>query len=256
MLKILNTLILCLQTWVRAIGLRKTEQARAKFAQKRDIKLSLAGGVNLKPGWINIDGRMMHPDQDAVLDLSLGLPFSDGSTQIIHHEHFLEHLSYRDAQFFLQECYRILKKGGVLRIVIPDFPALFQAYVKGDQAYLKEMKEILDVDTNYYRSVYADPAAVLRGRKNNPPPDWQLSKNPLFRKEVFERARLYETPMEIVNYITHQYGEHKTILDQVTLQSWLGNIGFSKIEFDGFDPALDSALKIRQKYSLYLRATK
>ena len=46
--------------------------------------------------------------------------FKSDSVDIIYTSHMLEHLSRFSANHFIKECYRVLKKGGILRIVVPD----------------------------------------------------------------------------------------------------------------------------------------
>jgi SAM-dependent methyltransferase len=53
-------------------------------------------------------------------DLRKGIPFPDGTFDVVYHSHFLEHLHPDDAPSMLQECLRVLKPGGVLRVVVPD----------------------------------------------------------------------------------------------------------------------------------------
>lgn len=48
------------------------------------------------------------------------LPFKNNSVEAIHTSHVLEHLSVEENEHFFTESYRILKKGGVLRIIVPN----------------------------------------------------------------------------------------------------------------------------------------
>ena len=41
----------------------------------------------------------------------------------------LEHLSRNSASHFIKECYRVLKKGGILRIAVPDIKKLIDIYL-------------------------------------------------------------------------------------------------------------------------------
>ncbi|MDP2946729.1 MAG: methyltransferase domain-containing protein [Nanoarchaeota archaeon] len=52
-------------------------------------------------------------------NLSYGIPFHSNSIGHIYTSHFIEHLNGNDAVKLLRECYRCLKKGGILRIVVP-----------------------------------------------------------------------------------------------------------------------------------------
>jgi predicted SAM-dependent methyltransferase len=74
-----------------------------------------AGQLHLPAPWRNYDR-----DADCSKPLDRGL-FPDASADIIFSEMMVEHLTPQQGWNFLDECYRILKPGGVLRIVIPDF---------------------------------------------------------------------------------------------------------------------------------------
>ena len=60
------------------------------------------------------------PDNIRVHDLSRGIPFPDGSVDAVYHCHLFEHLDREVAERFLREVLRVLKPGGVHRIVVPD----------------------------------------------------------------------------------------------------------------------------------------
>ena len=69
------------------------------------------------------------------------------------------------------------------------------------------------------------------------------------------RARYYYDLIEIVNYFTHQYGEHKTLYDFIMLYDLLKRGGFSKIyKTDKKD--IDSDAPTRITTSLYIEAVK
>ncbi len=53
-------------------------------------------------------------------DLNEGIPFEDGTFDVIYHSHFIEHLDRKQALAFLRECHRVLKRGGIIRVVTPD----------------------------------------------------------------------------------------------------------------------------------------
>jgi predicted SAM-dependent methyltransferase len=63
-------------------------------------------------------------------NLRKGIPFGDCTFDALYHSHFLEHLDKRAAGTFLQECFRVLKTGGLLRVVVPDLELLVSDYVE------------------------------------------------------------------------------------------------------------------------------
>lgn len=70
------------------------------------------GNMKLPPPWENYDRE---------IDVTKPLPFESDSVDFIFHEMLIEHLKPVEAWDFLDECYRILKPGGVVRVTFPDF---------------------------------------------------------------------------------------------------------------------------------------
>lgn len=65
-----------------------------------------------------------------VHDLSKGIPFPDDSVDAVYHSHTLEHLDRDVVPKFLMEVKRVLKDGGVQRIVVPDLERICVAYCR------------------------------------------------------------------------------------------------------------------------------
>ena len=55
-----------------------------------------------------------------------GLPFPDNHFDVIYNKSFMEHLRHPDA--FLQEAHRILKPGGMILCLIPDWESNYKTY--------------------------------------------------------------------------------------------------------------------------------
>jgi hypothetical protein len=55
-----------------------------------------------------------------VHDLRKGIPAGDGTADAVYHSHVLEHLDREAVPSFLAEVHRVLKVGGVQRVVVPD----------------------------------------------------------------------------------------------------------------------------------------
>jgi len=118
-------------------------------------KLNLGSGPNSANGWINYDWGLMPlmgklkitsflvklgildksydwkwPNLELV-DIRRELPDDDNSVDYIYCSHVLEHFELWEQEFILREVYRILKVGGVIRIVVPDLEKLIRKYRLG-----------------------------------------------------------------------------------------------------------------------------
>lgn len=62
-------------------------------------------------------------------DLRKGIPAEDSSVDVVYHSHLLEHLDRDAVPGFMAEVRRVLKPGGVQRIVVPDLERDARAYV-------------------------------------------------------------------------------------------------------------------------------
>jgi len=110
----------------RAILLFQVKRFKvAKFKKMRPLKLNVGCGNAKLPGWVNID---IEPGAELVVDIRKGLPFDDDSVDFIYNEHFLEHVTFEEGEKVLREFRRCLKKGGVLRIAMPDLDYIIQKY--------------------------------------------------------------------------------------------------------------------------------
>lgn len=90
--------------------------------------LNIACGSRYDRRWQNIDFHAHSPDVRKV-NILLGLPFKDNSFDVIYTSHFIEHLSQKQASFILRECYRVLKRNGIMRVVVPDLENICSEYL-------------------------------------------------------------------------------------------------------------------------------
>jgi predicted SAM-dependent methyltransferase len=91
--------------------------------------LNVGCGDHYHPEWCNVEIASRDP---AVIlhDIRRGLPFEDGYFDAVYHSHVLEHLTARDGEHFLYECLRVLRPGGILRIVVPDLEIIAALYLE------------------------------------------------------------------------------------------------------------------------------
>ena len=77
------------------------------------------------------------------LDLTEPLPYPPESVEAIFSSHVLEHLFMGEVESLIAETYRVLKSGGVCRIVVPDLEKIVALYCPEDpRAFLKDIFEI------------------------------------------------------------------------------------------------------------------
>jgi hypothetical protein len=105
-------------------------------------------GDTCPQGWINFDasptlrlqrlpligrffrpGSVVFPDNVRFGDAARGLPIADGSAEGVYASHVLEHLSLEDFGLALHDTFRILKPGGIFRLVVPDLEIRARRYL-------------------------------------------------------------------------------------------------------------------------------
>lgn len=89
--------------------------------------LNVGCGSQFSKEWTNLDQR----DGDGVIghDLRKPLPFDGATFDVTYSSHVLEHFVPKDAEAFLREQWRVLKPGGICRVVVPDLERLCRDYL-------------------------------------------------------------------------------------------------------------------------------
>ena len=168
------------------MGARATEAARK--AAERHTKLHLGCGLIAPASWLNVDGSwnariQRHPrarkalnklgvlprnEADAlwasdvfIHDLRKPLPWEDGRFAAVYSSHLLEHLTWGDARQLLAESRRVLKPGGVCRIVVPDLEWLIGEYqakrVEPNQGFFPDDATVSNADAFVLNLGFASP---------------------------------------------------------------------------------------------------
>jgi predicted SAM-dependent methyltransferase len=102
--------------------------------QPKIRRLNWGCGGLTRAGWINSD-RADFKGIDMVADILEGLPIESNSIDYAVSIHALPEIAYPDLVPTLEELWRVLKAGGVLRLELPDFEKAIRAYVAGDTEY-------------------------------------------------------------------------------------------------------------------------
>ena len=116
------------------------------------IKLHLGCGNVVVDGWINVDYSLgarlskiptfryfnkklklfnVEWQENIFLhDLTKKLPWKDNSVDYIYCSHTLEHFTKDNGRYLLSEIYRVLKRGGLARIIVPDLGIIIDRFNK------------------------------------------------------------------------------------------------------------------------------
>jgi predicted SAM-dependent methyltransferase len=114
---------------------------------KNDPKcyLNAGCGENINQNFINLD-RHWHPEIQLCWDITKRLPIQTNSMKGVFSEHCLEHIFYSECCNVLKEFYRILRPGGVVRIVVPDAELYLDLYQKDKQGEPVKFPYVKDHD--------------------------------------------------------------------------------------------------------------
>lgn len=112
-----------------------------------EIKLDLGAGPVSPPGFVPLGrdhGTEIFP-----------LPYQDGSVTEIRCSHCLEHFPYRMLSAVVKDWVRCLKKGGKLKIAVPDFEKISQNYLDGkEQPHESFILGGQQDDNDYHKSMF------------------------------------------------------------------------------------------------------
>jgi SAM-dependent methyltransferase len=158
-------------------------------------RLQLGTGPNLLPGWLNTDlspeRYPEHSPELVYLDASRPFPIADMSFDYVFSEHQIEHIPETQARLMVEECFRVLKPAGRLRIGTPDLSAIL--------------------------SLYGDPLEEVQRHYV----DWVMTR---FRPNISSgNRRCY-----VINHIFTDHG-HRFIYDYETLSALLTDAGFREV---------------------------
>jgi len=207
-----------------------------RYLKEGDNFLHIGCNVITPKSWINIDGswnawlsryplirkllwklriidkemaQYPWPKNILLHDVNQGLPFPDNSVKGLYASHLLEHFSRTKAKFFVRECYRVLRSGGVIRLVVPDLRRYIEEYIQ----MKKEMSE-----SSLPANRFIERLNTCRWH------EWEAYRFPL---------RIYRALKDFLS--------HKWMYDRESLISLLQEAGFEDVFERNF---LDSAIAV------------
>lgn len=103
--------------------------------------------------WVNIDG---FPDKNVhfLLDFNRGLPFPDQTFSGVFCEHVVEHFTLADGEALAREVHRVLRPGGVFRIIVPDAEWVLRSYFDGTIVGQRRGQTRMEGVNSYFRQRY------------------------------------------------------------------------------------------------------
>ena len=150
-------------------------------------------------------------------DIIKGLPIEDNTCDGLYCSHTLEHLALDEFRIALKNSYRVLKKGGIFRCIVPDLEHIAREYItsleKGDD--LASVKFVSE---------------TLLGSESR--------------------------PKGIKNFISSFYGnsKHLWMWDSNSMTAELKNAGFSKIRNCVFNDSSDPMFALVENKSRFVNS--
>ena len=189
-----------------ALSGRDRRRMRQYFRDHSVLKLQIGSGLNERSDWLNTNWYPIKPigQKSVFLDACRRFPFEDNKFDYISSEHMIEHVSYLGGFNMLQECFRVLRPGGRIRIATPDFDFLIKLLAP----------ELSELERAYIA--------------------WSA--------KLFLPPHQPHTALAVVNNFVRDWG-HKFIYDRATLEDALRRVGFVDIKSFAINESDDSVLR-------------
>ena len=108
--------------------------------------LNVGCGNRFHRDWTNVD-HIAHSPDIIVYDITRGLPFDDDVFDVVYHSHIIEHLPPHRGRVLMDECFRVLRPGGIIRVVAPDLEFACRLY-------LRTLEDLSEQDNPRHREHY------------------------------------------------------------------------------------------------------
>jgi len=97
------------------------------------LNLACGSKVSAVGAWTNIDFQSS-ADDVIEADILRGLPFGPNTFDVVYSAQFIEHLTLEQGECVLRDVARIMKPGGLIRLVTPDLEELTRTYLASLEA--------------------------------------------------------------------------------------------------------------------------
>lgn len=161
--------------------------------------LNIGCGSTFHEDWVNVD---IYSTSEHVLEMDIrkGIAFEDSSFDVVYSSHVLEHMTKYSAENLVAEMVRVLKPGGILRIVVPDLEAIINNYVKFKKELVNDYNPLTEANYDwtmielYDQILRTTPGGTMIPYMLNPE---LLNKDFIIERFGWEAERIFN-PISIV----------------------------------------------------------
>lgn len=125
------------------------------------MKLNIGCGHKYLEGYLNVDAGI-----DSLADARMDahdLQFASSSVDSIVASQLIEHLGFFKSKYFLAECFRVLRPGGVIRLETPDIERTLEVFLAGDRvAREAALQWVYGAETTGMQHRFCFPLELLR----------------------------------------------------------------------------------------------
>jgi predicted SAM-dependent methyltransferase len=213
------------------------------------ILVNIGCGARFDRRWVNLDGEPLAPEVEQY-DCRQKLRFEDNSVDVIYSSHVIEHLSPEIARRFLRETVRVLRPGGLIRLVTPDLERIAFEYLKnlyqacGGDLDARDRHEWLVIELLDQFARDRPGGLMLEYWKRNPMPseDYVLQRMgeevrnflSYFRATTSkERVNEAEPELPIAEEALSErlaFEKHRWLYDRLSLARLLAVVGFHEVD--------------------------
>lgn len=199
----------------------QSENISTYLSGSGEKKLQIGCGSNELKGWLNTD--LNTTDTIVYLDAGRAFPIEDNTFDVIYNEHIFEHLTITQQINMLQESFRVLKEGGVLRTATPDVEFLINLYQK--------------------------PSTVIHSEYAQ----WAMSHSHHLIDASRHKVAQEDYPVYIISNFLKAWG-HQVVHDKKSFASLAGQVGFKKTTFCEVGMSNHKALQDIEKHGSIIPA--
>lgn len=125
-------------------------------ASSKPVMVYIGCGNDRLKDFIHIEinlwkNQVGHPD--VLADISEHIPLNDGVADLVFSRATMEHLTYRELLNCLLETRRILKRGGAVRMVLPDMDKIVEDY--HNKVYATDLEKNPDFPNENYADTFS-----------------------------------------------------------------------------------------------------